>query len=79
MREVVLQTLSARSNMEAVALSDGATLDQLGVDSIDLALVFAQAEKEFELDFDNEEVSVLRYATLGDLIRAIEHRVGSAA
>lgn len=59
-------------------IADDAQLDSLGVDSIDLAMVFTEFEREYDIFFDNEDIAA-EYETLMDVACAIRTKLSDRA
>ena len=55
------------------------TLEQIDIDSVDLAFVFAHFERHAGVSFADDEVDVGRYATVGDLADALGSKRADAA
>jgi acyl carrier protein len=56
--------------VDAVSLTDSATFDALGVDSLDLVEIVMELEREFDFDIPDTTLEQLR--TVGDAIRYVE-------
>jgi acyl carrier protein len=58
--------------VDGASLTDSATFDALGVDSLDLVEIVMGIENEF--GFDIPDVAVEQFRTVGDAIRYVEQR-----
>jgi acyl carrier protein len=56
--------------VDAASLTDGATFDALGVDSLDLVEIVMEVEREFDFDIPDTTLEQLR--TVGDAICYVE-------
>jgi acyl carrier protein len=56
--------------VDAASLTDGATFDAFGVDSLDLVEIVMEVEREFDSDIPDTTLEQLR--TVGDAIRYVE-------
>jgi acyl carrier protein len=75
----LITQVATASGADAVALSLNTTLQEVGLDSVLLALVLRAIEAEFSLEFQDDEVSdFLGASTIGDyvdiVIAAMNHR-----
>ena len=59
--------LEERLGVPPEDLHRDAGLEELGVDSVELAFVFSYFERDTGLDLSDAEVDVSRYPTLGDV------------
>jgi acyl carrier protein len=56
-----------------------ATLEEIGIDSVELAFVFSYFERDTGLIFDDAEIDVSRYTALGDLAEVLAAKVARGA
>lgn len=56
-------------------LDADASLHDLGVDSLDLMVIFSCFEESFGVSFENEEIAPEAYPTLGDLAAFFASRI----
>lgn len=71
--------LGERLSLPPEDLHRDASLEDLGVDSVELAFVFSYFERDTGLDLSDAEVDVSRYSTLGgvaDLLAAKAAQAG---
>jgi acyl carrier protein len=78
--DTITGLLRQRPHLEAGAKLDAdAVLDDLGIDSLDLMVIFSCFEESFGVGFDNEEIDPEIYPTLGDLAAFFASRVGEGS
>ena len=65
--EMLAALLGERLSLPPEDLRRDASLEELGVDSVELAFVFSYFERDTGLDLSDAEVDVSRYPTLGDV------------
>jgi acyl carrier protein len=74
--DTIAGLLRQRPHMtDDVRLDAGAVLDDIGVDSIDLMVIFTCFEESSGLSFDNDEINPELFATLGDLAEFFAARI----
>lgn len=79
MLERLTALLRERIDVPAEELRRDASLEELGLDSVELAFIFSHFERDTGLNFDDAEVDVSRYGTLGSVADVLAAKVASAA
>ena len=74
--EHLIGLLEKRQDLATRAVGLDDRLEDLGVDSIDLAYVLSSFERLYDADFADTDFDLTRYRTVGDLARAIEAKLG---
>jgi acyl carrier protein len=77
--ERLTSLLSNRLGAPAEDLRREASLEELGLDSVELAFVFSYFERDTGLDLSDAEVDVSRYPTLGDVADLLAAKMAQAA
>ena len=67
-RETVTEVLVETLDIDADAITDDATLDSLGIDSLDMVELVCDIEEKLEIEFGEPE----GIATVGDMISHID-------
>ncbi len=70
-KKTVSDILSKRVDVSSLSESD--SLQQLGLDSLDLVEVMLEIEEALGIEFDSDEIS--QVATLGDVLKLIESKI----
>lgn len=61
--------------IEKEKIDMSASLADDGLDSVSLIKVIVDAEKTFEIDFDDRELALNKYANLDDMVDKIEEKL----
>lgn len=77
--EKLTALLRDRLDVEPEELRRDASLEELGLDSVELAFVFSWFERDTGLPFDDAEVDVSRYGTLGGVADVLAEKMAGAA
>jgi acyl carrier protein len=75
--ERVRKIIATFGAVDAASLTDSATFDALGVDSLDLIEIVMGIENEF--GFDIPDVALEQLCTVGDAIRYVEQHAPTGA
>lgn len=70
--------LCERLDLDPAELQPDASLEDLGIDSVELAFVFSCFERDTGLDFEDAEIDVSRYGTVGGVVRTLTAKVSAA-
>ena len=66
--EVIKETLSDNLGIDADQVTEDATLDSLGVDSLDMVELICDIEEKLDIEFGEPE----GLATIGDMVEYID-------
>ena len=75
-RDQLNALLIAKFDLKPSALAGDQTLESLGLDSLDIVKLATAMEREFGVEFDEEEL--LDDITLDDLVKLLEDRLAAA-
>jgi acyl carrier protein len=67
--------LCGRLGIADEELQPQSALEDLGIDSVELAFVFSYFERDTGFDFEDAEVDVARYGTVGELADLLAARI----
>jgi acyl carrier protein len=70
--------LCERLDLDPAELQPGAALEDLGIDSVELAFIFSCFERDTGLDFEDAEIDVSRYETVGGVVDTLAAKVAAA-
>jgi acyl carrier protein len=80
--EKLRSLLCGRLDIDKDALHPETALEDIGFDSVELAFVLSHFERNTGFSFDDAEVEVSRYRTIGDvvdlLVSGLAHETGEA-
>lgn len=76
--EKLAALLRDRLDVAPEELRRDASLEELGLDSVELAFVFSYFERDTGLAFDDAEVDVSRYGTLGGVADVLAEKMAGA-
>jgi acyl carrier protein len=77
--ERLRQLLCDRLGLAGEDLGLEATLEDVGMDSVELAFVFSYFERDTGLSFDDAEVDVSRYKAIGDIAEVLAAKLAMGA
>jgi len=72
MKKLVVETLSLISNIKVSEINLETTLEDLGLDSIDIIQLIINLENELEITFDN---TIFETKTVNELIEIIKQKI----
>ncbi len=76
--ERLTSLLRDRLDVPPQELRPEASLEELGLDSVELAFIFSYFERDTGLAFDDAEVDVSRYGTLGGVADVLAEKLAGA-
>lgn len=68
-RSRVIAVVAEKLSLDAAAISDASTLQNLGADSLDMVEIIMQLEETFDVSIDDEKAE--RLETLSDVVNYI--------
>jgi acyl carrier protein len=77
--ERLRQLLCGRLGLAGEDLGPEATLEDIGIDSVELAFIFSYFERDTGLSFDDAEVDVSRYKAVGDIAEVLSAKIAKGA
>jgi acyl carrier protein len=77
--ERLRRLLCGRLGLASEDLEFEATLEDIGIDSVELAFVFSYFERDTGLSFDDAEVDVSRYKAIRDIAEVLSAKIARGA
>ncbi len=77
LRDILKNNFEDPEVVDNISLDDNLTTYQLN--SVSFIKIIVEIENEFDIEFDDEEISIETFETLEDVIHCIERKVDAAA